>query len=100
MNMIFLLRSFKQEIRRWKLLWSDINPLPISLTAIMASDMYSHEAYPNISTIFHILSVTPVTSAGVERVNSALKLIKNDRRSSIGQERLNALLMLLCTQRY
>ena len=45
-------------------------------------------------TILHILSITPVTVSSTERANSALKFIKSDRRSTMGQDRLNALLLL------
>jgi len=38
--------------------------------------------------------VTPVTAASVERSNSTLRYVKNSYRSSFGEERLNALLLL------
>ena len=44
-------------------------------------------------TILLNLSITPVTVASTERANSALKFIKSDR-STMGQDRLNALLLL------
>ena len=44
-------------------------------------------------TIFNLLLLTSVTSAGVERGNSSLKYIKNDFRSRMSETRLNALLL-------
>lgn len=38
--------------------------------------------------------LTPVTSAGVERANSALKYIKNVHRSTMKEDRLNGLILL------
>jgi len=44
--------------------------------------------------------VTPVTAASVERSNSTLRYVKNSYRSSIGEERLNALLLLSSTKTF
>lgn len=52
------------------------------------------ESYPNIRTIFLILLTIPVSSATVERGNSAVKDIKTAKRSTMGSPRLNALLLL------
>ena len=51
-------------------------------------------SYPNVATILHILSITPVTTASTERANSALKFVKSDRRSTMSQDRLNSLILL------
>lgn len=84
-----------QELRRWKVLWSGrSDELPTSLSVTLNSPFFSPIAYPNIATIFHILSITPVTVATTERANSALKHIKSPKRSKMGQDRLNALLLL------
>ena len=86
--------TFRQEIRRWKMLWTASTKLPSTLSATLTSSACVPKSYPNIATILHILSITPVTSASTERANSALKFLKSDRRSTMGQERLNSLLML------
>ena len=78
--------SFTQELRRWKLFWCGHPDPPSSLELILTSPLYSPKSYPNISTVLHILSVTPVTSATSERANSALKVVKSDRRSTMGQD--------------
>ena len=49
--------------------------------------------------VFAILLVIPVTSASVERSNSALRYIKNIYRNSISEPCLNAL-MLMYVRRY
>ena len=41
-----------------------------------------------------ITLLAPVSSATVERANSALKFVKSDRRASTAEDRLNALLLL------
>ena len=41
-----------------------------------------------------ITLLAPVSSATVERANSALKFVNSDRRASTGEDRLNALLLL------
>mmetsp|Transcript_10540 Transcript_10540/g.16324 ORF Transcript_10540/g.16324 Transcript_10540/m.16324 type:complete len:111 (-) Transcript_10540:39-371(-) len=46
--------------------------------------------FPNIHKILQILAICPVTTAGVERGNSMLKLIKTSIRSTIGPDNLNA----------
>ncbi|KAI8497660.1 hypothetical protein Bbelb_243120 [Branchiostoma belcheri] len=50
--------------------------------------------YPNLCKMLHLLLLTPVTSAGVERANSALSFVKNAYRSTMGEDRLNVLLLL------
>eukprot|EP00639_Heterosigma_akashiwo_P031432 CAMPEP_0194674928 /NCGR_PEP_ID=MMETSP0295-20121207/7963_1 /TAXON_ID=39354 /ORGANISM="Heterosigma akashiwo, Strain CCMP2393" /LENGTH=96 /DNA_ID=CAMNT_0039559183 /DNA_START=528 /DNA_END=815 /DNA_ORIENTATION=+ len=46
--------------------------------------------FPNILKVLQILAICPVTTAGVERGNSMLKLIKTAMRSTIGPDNLNA----------
>ena len=55
---------------------------------------FSATLYPNMYTILRLLMVTPVISASVERSNSSLRFVKNVYRSTMGEERLNALLLL------
>ena len=50
--------------------------------------------FPNITKILNLLLLTSVTSSSTERVNSSLKLIKNGMRSTMGEDQLNALLLL------
>jgi hypothetical protein len=50
--------------------------------------------FPNKTKILNLLLLTSVASSSTERANSSLKLIKNVTRSTIGEDRLNALLLL------
>ena len=54
----------------------------------------SSSVYPNVHTILRLLLITPVTSATVERSNPSLHFVKNVYLSTMGKERLNALLQL------
>ena len=44
--------------------------------------------------ILHLLLLTSVTSSTVERANSSLRFIKNSFRSTMGEDRFNALILL------
>ena len=50
--------------------------------------------FPNITKILNLLLLTSVTSSSTERANSSLKLIKNVMRGTVGEDRLNAVLLL------
>ena len=50
--------------------------------------------FPNVLQVLKLLLVTPVTTASVERANSALGFVKSDHRSTMSEGRLNALLRL------
>jgi hypothetical protein len=50
--------------------------------------------FPNVYTMLRLILVTPVTTATVERSNSSLRFVKNVYRSTMGEDRLNALLLL------
>ena len=52
------------------------------------------ETFPIIYTALQILGTIPVTTCECERSNSALKPLKDYKRSTIGQERLNGLALL------
>jgi len=58
----------------------------------------SSSLYPSVHTILRLLLITPVTSATVERSNSSLRFVKNVYHSTMGEERLNALLLLFIHQ--
>ena len=59
-----------------------------------ALDACNPVLYPNVHTNLRLLLITPVTSATVERGNSSLHFVKSYFRSTMGEERLNALLLL------
>ena len=49
--------------------------------------------YPNITKMIYLLLLTSVSASGVERANSSLKFIKNASRSTMGEDRFNALIL-------
>ena len=51
-------------------------------------------AYPNIACLYRLCLTLPVTTASAERSFSKLKLTKTSLRSTIGESRLSALLLL------
>ena len=61
---------------------------------INAKKKCSERLFPNVHTILRLLSITPVTSGTVERSNSSLHFVKNVYRSTMAEDRLNALLLL------
>lgn len=88
--------SFAQEVRLWKRHWLQVEPKPKKATETlerMASDEIE-KMFPNILVIFRILLTIPATSATVERANSALRYVKNVYRNSMGESRLNALILM------
>ena len=50
--------------------------------------------FSNTKTILSILMVIPVTSATVERANSALKSVKTQLRSNMVEDSFNSLIFL------
>ena len=74
---------------RWKLFST---PLPDNIceTLQQAND----KLYPNICSLLKLLLVIPVTTASVERGNSSLKYVKSELRTTMTQDRLNALILL------
>ena len=50
--------------------------------------------FPNIVRIVSIILATSATSASVKRANSALRYVKTDFRSTMSEDRFNALLLL------
>ena len=86
--------SFDVEIRRWKKKWEGVAAELLPKTICQVLGGINAMAYPNVTRILHLLLVIPVTTATVERSNSALKIIKTDLRNRMTQERLNALILL------
>ena len=85
--------AFKQEVKLWKQRWNyNSAPVPHDLSETL--EQVNSKAYPNIFTVLQLLLVVPVTAATVERGNSALKYVKTELRSTMGQNRLNSLILL------
>ena len=86
--------SFRQELRIWKAFWNNKPDKPDNITLTITDPRTCSTIVPNITKILNLLLLTSVTSSSTERANSSLKLIKNVMRSTMGEDRLNALLLL------
>ena len=90
--------NFKQELKLWRRFWSsrekDELPSTVSDTLNKISIEGAQLIYPNIMTILHKVLTFSATSASVERTNSALRFIKTSYRSTMCEERFNALILL------
>ena len=65
------------------------------LTVVKAINRFNvQSAYPNLYTLYKIIATLPIGSTKCERTFSKLKYVKNRLRSTMGQERLNALMMI------
>ena len=63
--------------------------------AIQGNEAFGVEkAYPNIMAVLRIMLTFSATAASVERTNSALRFIKNTYRSTMTEDRFNALVLL------
>ena len=85
------------ELRVWKTKWSSV-PSEIKVPSTVEDTLKSVSGqellFPNVLQVLKLLLVTPVTTASVERANSALGFVKSDHRSTMSEGRLNALLRL------
>ncbi|XP_041357674.1 52 kDa repressor of the inhibitor of the protein kinase-like [Gigantopelta aegis] len=84
--------SFEHEIELWKRKWVGVDDPPSSIQETL--EAMNEKLFPNIAMLLRILHIIPVTSAAVERSNSSLKLIKTPLRSTMTEERFNALILL------
>ena len=86
---------FEAELMRWKAYWarqpSDRCPGNV-LDALKTARQLG--TYPITETLLQIFATLPVTTATGERSFSALKLIKTYLRTSMQEDRLNALALL------
>jgi len=86
---------FEAELKRWKAYWarqpSDRRPGNV-LDALKTARQLG--TYPITETLLKIFATLPVTTATGERSFSAPKLIKTYLRTSMQEDRLNALALL------
>ena len=81
--------SYNQDIRLWKRFWESEDTKPATLTETLAR--MSPNQCPNIT---RLLLIQSATSSTTERANSFLKLIKTSLRSTMKEDRINALILL------
>ena len=85
--------TIPQELSLWITMWNNTKSnIPDILSGTLANNQVCHMMFPNILKIIHLLLLTSVTSADVERANSAF--VKNTFRSSMGEDRFNALVLM------
>ena len=85
------------ELRVWKTKWSSVPSemkVPSTVEDTLKSVSRQELFFPNVLQVLKLLLVTPVTTASVERANSALGFVNSDHRSTMSEGRLNALLRL------
>ncbi len=80
-----LLQSYWQQVKQ------DDRPA----TALGALKKCNKAQFPNIYTILHLLVVCPVTSCEAERSFSSLRRLKDYMRTTMTEERLNGLTMMM-----
>ncbi|XP_025194212.1 52 kDa repressor of the inhibitor of the protein kinase-like [Melanaphis sacchari] len=82
------------ELKTWKAIWKEkpVDKLPaIALETIFLPLM---NYYPNIKRLLMLFATIPVTTCMSERLFSSLKRIKTYLKSTMGESRLNGLVLL------
>ena len=82
--------ELEREINKWRHRWADIDDKP--QTAISA--LNNTESFPNIRNFLLLFVTLPITSCEPERVFSKVKRTKTAIRSTVGTERLEALVII------
>jgi len=89
-------QSLSQELEMWQRVWirqpHASSSLPKTVTETLRTEYI--KGFPNICYILHTLLLIPVSAASVERSHSALKLVKTKLRSTMLEDRMNALVLL------
>ena len=79
-------------------MWSEQETKPETISKTLNDPRVCPRAFPNVTTLLHLLLLTSVTVAGVERANSSLRFVKSDFISTMGEDRFNALILLFIHQ--
>jgi hypothetical protein len=82
----------KSEYRLWHHKWQAIDIADRPKTVLSALDHCT--AYPNVSLLLQLLATIPVTTAEAERLFSKLERTLTAIRSTVGEQRLEALILL------
>ena len=72
----------------------DINRENFIVVLKVLSTFNLQSAFPELYTVFKILVTLPIGSIKCERTFSKLKFVKNNLRSTMGQKRLNSLMLV------
>ena len=74
-------------------MWHDV--VDDALDTLQASlAACEQKLFPNNFLCLYLLMVVPVSTAATERSHSRLQIVKTKLQSSMGQQRLNALMLL------
>ena len=68
----------------------------VKRATVLPDDIEKHKLYPNVAKVYRLLLSSSPSVCKSEWSFSRLKLLKNYLRSTISQDRLNALMMLNC----
>ena len=81
------------ELRLWETYWETYTgPLPNNISSTLKSVCF--DGFENIKIILRILGTLPITSCECERSISALRILKDYKRSTMIEDRLNGLALL------
>ena len=86
--------TFRQELNLWRQMWLGSEEKPNTIHETLGHRKSCGIMFPNICKILTLLLLTSVTASGVERANSALKFVKTAFRSTMGEDRINALVLM------
>ena len=85
-------QTFNQELDVWKQMWHDVvDDAPDTLQTSLAA--CEQKLFPNIFLCLYLLMVVPVSTAATEHSHSGLQIVKTKLQSTMGQQRLNALML-------
>ena len=86
-------QTFNQELDVWKQMWHDVvDDAPDTLQTSLAA--CEQKLFPNIFLCLYLLMVVPVSTAATEHSHSGLQIVKTKLQSTMGQQRLNALMLI------
>ena len=90
-------QTFNQELGVWRKMWQKTS---VSVQSKLASSMEAcnWKLFPNIYTCLHLLMIIPVSTAATECNHSCIQVVKIKDQSTMGQNRLNALMLLYIHQ--
>ena len=86
--------SLRSELKLWRRKISKEEPEDPNYGFHMKELFKLTSDFPNVQDILRLLMTLPATSCAAERAFSTLKRVKSDRRSTMGEERLEALMLI------
>ena len=86
--------SFEQEATVSKAHWTWSKEKPITIKEKLHHPSSCIQMFPSAIKVLQLFLLTSISSASVKRSNSSLLFVKTIMRSSIGEDRFNALILL------